>query len=209
MLWQPAMAQPIRGLLLDFDGTLVDLRCDWTGLRHELSALLSSHGVSPLPPIERLLTAAPPVRAAVLARIAAFESRAVPESPVLDGAAALLERVVHAGARFAIVTRNCKDTVVQAFERHRLPAPAVIIALDDDARPKPHPEAAERALTALGLAAEECILVGDSRYDLELGRAAGLYRVLVANPRLPPVPRDEAERAIDSLDELADLSLAG
>jgi phosphoglycolate phosphatase-like HAD superfamily hydrolase len=44
---------------------------------------------------------------------------------------------------------------------------------DDVARSKPHPEALERALQELGVAAADAVYVGDTTVDLEMARAAG------------------------------------
>jgi len=49
----------------------------------------------------------------------------------------------------------------------------VIVGADEVTHPKPHPEPVLTALERLGAPATGAVFVGDSRHDLECGRAAG------------------------------------
>ena len=50
----------------------------------------------------------------------------------------------------------------------------VIVGADDVKHPKPHPEPVLSALQQVGAQPGEAVFIGDSRHDLESGRAAGV-----------------------------------
>jgi pyrophosphatase PpaX len=49
-----------------------------------------------------------------------------------------------------------------------------IVGSDEVTNPKPHPEPVLTAMTRLGVKAQETVFIGDSRHDMECGRAAGV-----------------------------------
>jgi phosphoglycolate phosphatase-like HAD superfamily hydrolase len=55
----------------------------------------------------------------------------------------------------------------------------VVVGSDDVARPKPHPEPVLTALALAGRMAEDAVFIGDSRHDIECGRAAGVKTAAV------------------------------
>jgi phosphoglycolate phosphatase-like HAD superfamily hydrolase len=74
------------------------------------------------------------------------------------------------------VTRNGSGFARITLDRLRLPIELVMTR--DDAPPKPHPAALLRVLEAWRLPSERAAMVGDFRFDLEAGRAAGTRTVL-------------------------------
>jgi pyrophosphatase PpaX len=55
----------------------------------------------------------------------------------------------------------------------------VIVGADEVIHPKPHPEPVLMALERLGAPAAGAVFVGDSRHDVECGRAAGVKTAAV------------------------------
>ena len=55
----------------------------------------------------------------------------------------------------------------------------VVVGSDDVARPKPHPEPVLTALSLAGRLAADAVFIGDSRHDIECGRAAGVKTAAV------------------------------
>jgi pyrophosphatase PpaX len=51
---------------------------------------------------------------------------------------------------------------------------SVVVTADQTTRPKPYPDPVYLALQTLQIPAEEVLFVGDSPYDLQSGRAAGV-----------------------------------
>lgn len=54
---------------------------------------------------------------------------------------------------------------------------SMVVSANDVEHHKPHPEPVQKILTALGVAPEEAIVVGDASYDILMGRAAGCRTV--------------------------------
>ncbi len=55
----------------------------------------------------------------------------------------------------------------------------VVVGSDEVTHPKPHPEPVLTALDRLGAAAAGAVFIGDSRHDIECGRAAGVRTAAV------------------------------
>ena len=66
----------------------------------------------------------------------------------------------------------------------------VFVSQDDTERHKPHPEPLLLALEKLQVAPQQAVYIGDSRHDMQAGRAAGLRMVAAL---WGPVPRSELE----------------
>ena len=78
------------------------------------------------------------------------------------------------GVRVGLVTASTRGVVEPNIERLDLAGVFETAWYSDDvARSKPHPEALERALEELGVAAADTVYVGDTIVDLEMATAAG------------------------------------
>lgn len=69
----------------------------------------------------------------------------------------------------------------------------VLVCPDDVSRTKPDPEPMLLAARELGIAPEQIIYVGDHPRDIDAGRAAGMPTVLAAYGYLPPDHKDNLE----------------
>jgi pyrophosphatase PpaX len=102
-----------------------------------------------------------------------------------DGVEHVLEQLSAQGRRLGVVTAKRRRTLGLAFAV--LPLErffAATVTADDVERPKPHPEPVLLALERLGSRPEEAAFVGDSPFDMEAGKAAGLFAVAVSWGRL-------------------------
>jgi pyrophosphatase PpaX len=180
------MSRRWRGVLFDLDGTLVDtLDLILASYRHTMHAHL---GEAP-PDAEWMRTMGRPLIVQLedfaetpdqlqsmfemyLAHNEANQERLVRSFPgVREAVAAISE----AGYRLGIVTSKINENARRELRSCGLDGlfDALVGANDVD-HPKPHPEPVLRGLEAIGCAADETLLVGDSVYDLEAGRAAGV-----------------------------------
>lgn len=92
----------------------------------------------------------------------------------LPWARGALRRLRRHGIRLGLVTASTRGVVEPNLDRLNLAGVfEVAWYADDVANGKPHPEALQRALDELGLAAEDTVYVGDTTVDLEMARAAG------------------------------------
>lgn len=84
------------------------------------------------------------------------------------------------GIKMAVVTSKKAPMAVRGLDIfHLRDYFEIIIGCDDVENHKPHPEPMAKGISALGLAPEECICVGDSPFDLQSGRAAGCQTAAV------------------------------
>lgn len=94
-----------------------------------------------------------------------------------DGAAAIFERAREAGIRTAVATGSGQESLEKMMERADLDLFGLadeIVSDDDVEEGKPCPDPVEAAVAKLGLSPAQCILVGDTPYDVVSARRAGV-----------------------------------
>ena len=79
-----------------------------------------------------------------------------------------------------------------AWERFGFPPVDAVVGRESARFTKPHPQGVRRELRRLGLRGEECVVIGDGDYDIELGRAIGArtIRVRSRHPWKAPLAAD-------------------
>ena len=99
-----------------------------------------------------------------------------PYTGVVD-AVRMLERRARA---LGLVTSKLRSGALRGLRLAGLEdAFTVVVGADDVTHPKPHPEPVLKALERLGVGAETAVFIGDSRHDIECGRAAGVKTAAV------------------------------
>ena len=88
-------------------------------------------------------------------------------------AAELLAALGARGVPTALVTSSRQDQVRTCLPKHLLSSFRAIVAADDVRNHKPHPEPYLRAAQALGLAAEQCLVVENAPAGIAAAVAAG------------------------------------
>lgn len=159
--------------VFDLDGTLVPDNHDYAALKDALGCPRTS-GI-----LEWVATQDDPGRAAANARIDAWEADHADAATALHDAVALLDAL--GGHRIGVFTRNTRAvalrTLAAAGLADRFHADDVIGR--DVVAAKPSPDGILALLTRWGAGPGEVVMVGDGRYDLLAGRAAGVFTVLV------------------------------
>jgi HAD superfamily hydrolase (TIGR01549 family) len=110
----------------------------------------------------------------------------------LPGARDLLAHLTSAGVPWAIATSGYRESAGPVLELLELPPGIPVITRDVVERAKPDPDLFLAAADALGLAAETCVVVGDSVWDLLAARRA---RALGIGVLSGGYGREELERA--------------
>ena len=110
----------------------------------------------------------------------------------LPGAVALLEQLTGLGVPWAIATSGRRETAGPTLDLLGVPDDVPVITRDLVRRAKPDPDLFLAAAEALGLAFEECFVVGDSVWDLLAARRA---RALPIGLLSGGYGSDELERA--------------
>jgi HAD superfamily hydrolase (TIGR01509 family) len=169
------LLQARRHWIFDMDGTLTVSAHDFEHMRSEL-------GLAPSTPILEALNAMPEAEAAPLwDQLNELEFYYAGKASVMEGAAELLQRLHDDGRRLAILTRNTMPVVRQTLDACRLAHffPVDHILDRDACIPKPAPDGVRQLLEFWQASADDTVMVGDFRYDLEAGKAAGVATVHV------------------------------
>jgi pyrophosphatase PpaX len=207
-----------RTVLFDLDGTLIDSGgmilasfryATRTVLRREIpdEVLVAAVGGSS---IQEQMRAFDPERVDELVRV--YREHNAPlhdELEAFPGVAHLLERLRGEGRRLGIVTAKRRKTVELSFDRLGIaPFFDAVVTTDDTDRHKPHPEPVLHALDLLGSTPDEAAFVGDSPFDVEAGKAAGVFTIGVSWGKIHPAERLlelGADTVVHSPDELLDV----
>lgn len=79
-----------------------------------------------------------------------------------------------------IATGKSRRGVAHLLDRHGWHTIFSTIQTADDAPSKPHPAMIEQAMAEVGIGPENTVMIGDSSYDMAMGRAAGVLPVGVS-----------------------------
>lgn len=165
----------LRGWIFDLDGTLTVAQHDFPAIRRELGIpadadILEYLGTLPIAERQRLNQ-----------QLDDIELRLAQEVAPAPGAAELIRELHQREVHLGILTRNLRQVALASLER--IGVLDCFAAQDvigrDDALPKPAPDGIHRLLADWQLNEAEAVMVGDFRFDLEAGRAAGCHTCLV------------------------------
>lgn len=101
-------------------------------------------------------------------------------SPLYPGVAAGLDRLAAAGHLIGAATGKSRRGLAAVFEAHGLARHFVTAQCADDHPSKPHPAMVRAALDEAGTGPERAVMIGDTEYDIAMGRAAGVRTIGVA-----------------------------
>lgn len=94
---------------------------------------------------------------------------------LFPGVKETLARLSRAGYRLAVATNDDLEQTGLFLRYTSLGRYIAVIACADEVkRGKPHPDLAQEAARRMGLRPDRCILCGDSVWDMEMGRRAGM-----------------------------------
>lgn len=127
---------------------------------------------------------------------------------IFPGVLETLDTLQQRGLRLAIATSRDMESL-QMIMRPRGMEPLFeqMTTASDNLQPKPAPELVEVLLKRMGLTPDEVLVVGDTIYDIEMGKAAGCRTCAVTYGNHPRERLLEAEPEfmIDSMPELLEL----
>lgn len=183
------MTKPLRAVLFDLDGTLVRTFIDFPAMRQAVHQAFvvrhpyieEAYGITEtdtLALIPQLIALIPEgewwidTHRRLLALVVECERVGCAYPEEIPGAAELLQTLREKNIGVGIVTRNARAVAESLCDRMHLPHNC-LIAREDTATFKPHPEPVLLACARLGVAPESAAMVGDLWADIEAGRAAG------------------------------------
>ncbi len=183
----------INTVLFDLDGTLVDTAPD---LGYALNLQLQRHGKAPLTDAAIRPFASHGSRGLIdlgfgimpkddnfiqmRDEYLSIYDTVFTRSPVLlPGIADLLQVIESKGLKWGIVTNKPRRFTEKLIESIHLHLNAACVVCGDDApQPKPSPATLLLACSQVGVAAENCMYVGDAERDIQAGKAAGMKTVV-------------------------------
>lgn len=101
-------------------------------------------------------------------------------SPLYPGVAEGLDRLSAAGHLIGAATGKSRRGLEAVFATHLLAHHFVTAQTADDHPSKPHPAMLLAALAEAGAQPHRAVMIGDTEYDIAMGRAAGMRTVGVA-----------------------------
>ena len=176
-----AQTSELPAVLFDLDGTLIDSVYQhvqaWhetltdAGIRVPIWKIHRRVGMSGKSFLRELLREIAPIRRGM--RLAALENghdkrfaRMIPTLEVLPGANELLQHLHRSGARIAIATTGNRKQTLLLLRKLRVPSGTPILTGDDVENAKPSPDIFVAAAQSLKIPIHDCIVVGDSVWDL-------------------------------------------
>jgi phosphoglycolate phosphatase len=179
-----------EAVVFDYDGTLVHLNINFSGMRQGVEDILAEYGIEPdahkglliLEMIEeatRLISEKNPSEGPsfyhrALELVTEHEVRAAKRGRILSGVVNMLTLLEEREVKVGIITRNCNKAVKIIFPDIESFCD-VFIPRDYVPRVKPHPY--HLALTLKKMAVNNpacCLMVGDHVIDIEGGKRVGM-----------------------------------
>ena len=194
----------IKGVLFDFDGTLTfPGALDFPAIKGEIGCPLDT-------PILEFIESLPKERRARPQEILEVrEEQAARNSKPNSGAENCLGLLKTRGIPLGILTRNSLNSVrcsLEGFDGINMDDFAAVVTRED-CLPKPHPDGVIQAADQMGISASDLLMVGDYRFDVMAGNAAGAITALLLNDHQEiMIPSDpEPDFRIHHLEEILEL----
>ncbi|MBW2616792.1 MAG: HAD family hydrolase [Deltaproteobacteria bacterium] len=180
----------IKGVLFDFDGTLTHPGAlDFPAIKLELGCPVDQ------PILEYLETLAPAKRARLMKILEEKEDIAAKASRPNRGAEKCLNDLKNRGILLGILTRNSLSSIKKALQQFQgiTTQDFSAIITRDVSQPKPHPDGVIQAARKMGLKSSELLVVGDFRFDVMAGNAAGARTALLTDGERPVMVSEDPE----------------
>lgn len=195
-----ASIMPIKAVILDMDGTVVEFRYNAGKAKKDLRSFIVLQGIpddifyedEPLAlNVDRIMRYL--LERNELGKVAAlkdgvekitnkYEMAAARCTEVLDGAREALKTLCDEGYKVAIYTnsgRRALETVLKRFDLGN--CFELVLTRNEVTRMKPHPDGVQKALEAFKVGPDEAVFVGDSVIDMMAAQRAGVMPVGVAS----------------------------
>ena len=126
------------------------------------------------------------------------------DEPLYDGMAALLSELDEDGWKLGVATGKSDRGLIRCLDHHAITGLFVTLQTADRHPSKPHPSMVYQALADAGAEARNAVVIGDTVYDIHMGRAAGTRTVGVnwGYHRVAELREAGADYIAESMDDL-------
>ncbi|MCJ8167750.1 HAD-IA family hydrolase [Atopomonas sediminilitoris] len=193
------MTEPVRLLMLDWDGTLVDsigrivesmhVAATAVGIAQQSDAAVK--GIIGLGLPEAIAELYPellndsrfePFKQAYVGHYLALEDE---PSAFFPGVFDMLESLRERGMQLAVATGKSRRGLDRVLSNKGLQDYFVTTRCADETASKPHPQMLHEIMAQCGVAPSQALMVGDSVYDLRMARHAGVGAIAAAYGAMP------------------------
>ncbi len=190
------MSEPLRLAVFDCDGTLVDSQhsivaamnaaFDVNGLQQpERSNVLQMVG---LPLIDAIINLAPDLEPGIHQKLRdgyaeawqEMRRRGQLQDPLYPGSREVLLDLEADGWLLGVATGKSYRGLLSTLETHGLADRFQTLQTADRALGKPHPDMLIRAMQETGAGKKDTVMVGDTTFDMEMAKSAGVTAIGVA-----------------------------
>ncbi len=184
--------------IFDLDGTLVSFELDIREWRRIMLGLMKgrgfdTEGLSLTTPTQEILDAAKGqaqrgsslsyngFQREAFAALDSLEIAGAASATMFPDSAEVLRRLKSAGIRLGMLTNSGRAAASLTLDRWDLSKYfEFVLTRDDTESMKPRPEGLSKAISLLGVRADQTYYIGDSRYDIMAAKLAGAKSVAVA-----------------------------
>ena len=209
-------------VIFDVDGTLVDSQASilasmahaFTQAGRTVPTREAALGIVGLSLPEAMAVLAPDASREVQLQLAADYKQGpkahredgwkVADAALYDGASATIEALHQDGYVLSAATGKSRRGLDRFMAAHGFDRMFVGTQTADDAPSKPHPQMILNCLAHAGASPEHCVMIGDTEYDMAMGRAAGVRTIGVSwgyHP-LERIQKGGAHTVVDRFDAL-------
>jgi len=186
--------------VFDVDGTLVAFKFDVVGARKAIISELSNRGfdtsrLNTTTPIQTMIDAAweqiesgrrrasfDEVRSAIFSILDLSEMATSNEAGAFPGARETLEYLKSRRVRLGVLTNSGRKAAIAILKRAGLQSCfEFVLCREDVASMKPEPDGITKAVSLFGLAKDEVVYVGDSKYDIIAAKEAGVRIIAISS----------------------------
>ncbi|RLI21226.1 hypothetical protein DRO54_04305 [Candidatus Bathyarchaeota archaeon] len=188
---------PIKAVIFDLDGTLIEFRIDYRIVRAEVKQFLVNLGFPPslfsidesvfdmLKKVEVFMRnngknkdEIEDVKEKVLSIVEKFELEAVRQTSLIPGAQEALEELKRMGLKLGLFTLNSSNATMHVLKRFRLEGLfEAVVTRESVSRVKPDTSHLQTVLMLLNVEPHEAVIVGDSILDMKSASNLGAYAV--------------------------------
>lgn len=148
--------------------------------------------------------------AAIAARKASFFLEEIPSIRLFPGTREVFEALKRAGKKICIASSSANIAIENVLKKLHLEMLVdAFVGLNDIKNSKPDPEMILKSAAKLGLDPKDCIVVGDTIYDVKAGNGAGCFTigVLTGNMSLEVLQSAGAGVILPDISKLLDYLL--